>query len=65
MLCMTEEKSCRSVNFKKISNCDKNCELLEDVGAERPKLLLEDKQFDYYLLLDANRVGDGRIVLQR
>ena len=63
MLCKTEEKSCRSVNFKKISNCDKNCELLEDVASEKPKYLLEDEQFDHYLLLDANRVSDARTLV--
>ena len=55
MLCMTEEKSCRSVNFRKTLSCEKNCELLENVASERPELLLEDEIFDHYLLLDANR----------
>ena len=55
MLCMTEEKSCRSVNFRKMSNSNKNCELLEDVASETPDGLVLDDQFDHFLLL-ANRV---------
>ena len=58
LLCLTKEKSCRSVNFRKASNCQKNCELLEDVASEKPKLLVRNKEFDHYLLLDDNRVSD-------
>jgi hypothetical protein len=57
LLCMIEDKTCRSVNFRKTSNDDKNCELLPDVYTERTDLLLEDRQFDYLVLLDANRVS--------
>ena len=65
MLCMTEEKSCRSVNFRKISNCEKNCELLEDVASETPDGLVQDEQFDHLLLLDANRVRYEQTVVMR
>ncbi|CAB3977854.1 Hypothetical predicted protein [Paramuricea clavata] len=54
-LCVQLDKSCRSINFRKISNGEKNCELLRDVHSEKPDLLLNDDQFDYYLLLDPNR----------
>ena len=64
MLCMTEEKSCRSVNFRKMSNCNKNCELLEDVASETPNRLVQDDQFDHFLLL-ANRVRNEQTVLMR
>ena len=54
-LCVSEDESCRSINFRKASNSDKNCELLKDVDSERPELLLQDEKFDYFLLLDPNR----------
>jgi hypothetical protein len=57
LLCLSEDTSCRSTNFRKTSNSDKNCELLRDVHAEKPDLLLEDVQFDHYQLLDPNRVS--------
>jgi hypothetical protein len=57
LLCLNEDTSCRSTNFRKTSNSDKNCELLREVHAEKPDLLLEDVQFDHYQLLDPNRVS--------
>lgn len=62
-LCVQLDKSCRSINFRKISNGEKNCELLRDVHSEKPDLLLNDDQFDYYLLLDPNRVSVNRIYI--
>ncbi len=59
-LCMREDKSCRSINFRKISSCDKNCELLRDVDSEKPELLLQDEQFDHYILLGPSRVCINR-----
>ena len=55
--CVREDESCRSINFRKASNHDKNCELLKDVDSDRPELLLQDEKFDYLLLLDPSRVG--------
>ncbi|CAB4031676.1 Hypothetical predicted protein, partial [Paramuricea clavata] len=55
LLCLNEDTSCRSTNFRKTSNSDKNCELLRDVHSEKPDLLLEDVQFDHFQLLDPNR----------
>ena len=61
LLCLNEDTSCRSTNFRKTaSNSDKNCELLREVHAEKPDLLLEDVQFDHYQLLDPNRVSMNR-----
>jgi hypothetical protein len=57
LLCLNEDSSCRSTNFGKTSNSDKNCELLRDVHSEKPDLLLNDDQFDHYQLLDPNRVS--------
>ena len=56
-LCMREDESCRSVNFRKTSNGDKNCEFLTDVHSERPEFLLKDEQFDHYILLNPSRVN--------
>jgi hypothetical protein len=42
LLCLNEDTSCRSTNFRKTSNSDNNCELLRDVHAEKPDLLLGD-----------------------
>jgi hypothetical protein len=60
LLCLNEDTSCRSINFRKTSNSDKNCELLRDVHSEKSDLLLKDDQFDHYQLLDANRVSINR-----
>ena len=60
LLCLNEDASCRSTNFRKTSNSEKNCELLRDVHAEKPDLLLGDVQFDHYQLLDPNRVSMNR-----
>ncbi len=54
---MREDESCRSVNFRKTSNGDKNCEFLTDVHSERPEFLLKDEQFDHYILLNPSRVN--------
>ncbi|CAB4024293.1 Hypothetical predicted protein [Paramuricea clavata] len=55
LLCLSEDTSCRSTNFRKTSNSDKNCELLRDIHSEKTDLLLKDVQFDHYQLLDPNR----------
>jgi hypothetical protein len=62
LLCLNEDTSCRSTNFGKTSNSDKNCELLRDVHSEKPDLLLNDDQFDHYQLLDPNRVSMNRYI---
>ena len=62
LLCLNEDTSCRSTNFRKTSNSDKNCELLRDVHSEKPDLLLNDDQFDHYQLLDPNRVSMNRYI---
>ena len=53
---MFEDQSCRSVNFKK-DKMEKNCEFLKDVSTEKPKLLLDDGDYDYYILITPNRVS--------
>ena len=58
---MHEDKSCRSINFRKISNCEKNCELLADVDSEKPDLLLVDANYDYYVLLERSRVSTWNV----
>ena len=58
MKCVDQSRFCRSVNFKKYSNCEKNCEFLEDVSSEKPKLLLENKSYDYYILTNPVRVSN-------
>ena len=57
LLCMHKDKSCRSINFRKTSNCERNCELLADVDTEKPDLLLKDANCDYYVLLEPSRVS--------
>ena len=56
-LCVRDSKTCRSVNFLKTSNSNKNCEFLKDVSSEKPDLLLNDERYDYYILLNPNRVS--------
>ena len=53
---MFEDQSCRSVNFNK-DETEKNCEFLKDVSTEKPKLLLDDGDYDYYILITPNRVS--------
>ena len=57
--CLLQDKSCRSVNFKKTSvkNNTGNCELLYDVDLERPELLRKDEHFDYLTLRKPIRVS--------
>jgi hypothetical protein len=64
-LCVSEDTSCRSINFRKTSNCDKNCELLKDVASERPELLLKNEQFDHYILLNPKRVSMNHFTLKK
>ena len=64
-LCMREDESCRSVNFRKTSNGDKNCEFLTDVHSEKPEFLLKDEQYDYYILLDPSRVCINRVLTRK
>ena len=54
---MRDSKTCRSVNFLVTSNSEKNCEFLEDISSEKPDLLLNDVRYDYYILLNPNRVS--------
>ena len=58
MKCVDQSRFCRSVNFKKHSNCEKNCEFLEDDSLEKPELLLEDQSYDYYILTNPVRVSN-------
>jgi hypothetical protein len=60
--CMLQDKSCRSVNFRKMSVNDGagNCQLLYGADSENPELLHEDEHFDYYVLLQPNRVSINR-----
>ena len=53
---MFEDQSCRSVNFNK-DKTEKNCEFLKDVSTEKPKLLLDDGDYDYYILITPKRVS--------
>jgi hypothetical protein len=57
--CMLQDKSCRSVNFRKISfnNGTGNCQLLNGLDSENPELLHEDERFDHLTLLQPNRVS--------
>ena len=58
MKCVDQSRFCRSINFKKHSNCEKNCEFLEDVSSKKPELLLEDQSYDYYILTKHVRVSN-------
>ena len=53
---MFEDQSCRSVNFNK-AKTEKNCEFLKDVSTEKLKVLLDDGDYDYYILITPNRVS--------
>ena len=56
--CVLKNESCRSINFRKNTNYDNNCEFLKDVDSEVPKdLLLKNESFDYYILLEPKRVS--------
>jgi hypothetical protein len=64
---MLQDKSCRSANFRKTPTCggQENCELLKTVDSEEPQgSLKKDKTFDYYKLLQPQRVSTVRICLQ-
>ena len=52
MECVVYGKSCRSVNYNKASDFDKNCEFLQDVSWEKPDLLLKNESYDHYILLN-------------
>ena len=54
---MEQDKCCRSVNFRKNLLSGENCELLHEVATEKSDHLIEDPDFDYYVLLQPNRVG--------
>ena len=56
---MLQDKSCRSINFKKhpVNNDTANCELLFGVESEKPELLYENENYDYYTLLHPSRVS--------
>ena len=56
MKCMLEDESCRSVNFLKDANCEKNCEFLRDISTD-PNVLLPNDIYDYYILLSSNKVS--------
>ena len=59
MKCVDQSRFCRSINFKKHSNCEKNCEFLEDVSSKNhAELLLEDQSYDYYILTNPVRVSN-------
>ena len=55
--CVNEDETCRSINFRKNSNCGRNCEFLNDIASEKPDLLVQDEKFDYYVLLNPRRVS--------
>ena len=58
MQCMLQDKSCRSANFRKTSGGTENCELLKTVySEEQPVSLKKDENFDYYILLQPDRVS--------
>ena len=57
LLCVRDNKYCRSINFNLTSNSDRNCEFLKDVSTEKPELLLKDEDYYYYILLIPNRVN--------
>ncbi|XP_028417722.1 uncharacterized protein LOC114542175 [Dendronephthya gigantea] len=50
----SNEPCCRSVNYHKTSSGEcliENCELLHAISTENPQYLVEDKDFDYFILL--------------
>ena len=60
--CATEDKSCRSVNFRNQIEDEKNCEFLQNVSSEeRAELLPPDEHYDYYTLLRHSTVSIQRI----
>jgi hypothetical protein len=60
--CMIQVKLCRSANFRKTCEGQKNCELLEFVDSEEPaESLKNDGNFDHYILLQPERVSTVRI----
>ncbi len=63
--CMLQDKSCRSANFRKTVTCggNENCELLKAVDSEEPGSLKQDENFDYYILLEPDRVSTVEYVL--
>ena len=64
VLCLQEDPSCRSANFKKTETCGeiRNCELLKTVDSEEPAgSLKEDADFDYYILVNPDRVSTLKI----
>ena len=64
MQCMLQDESCRSANFKKTCGGEENCELLKTVDSEEPaESLKKDDNFDYYILLQPERVSTVRICL--
>ena len=58
--CVLQDKSCRSVNFRKnsVANDSENCQLLYRVDSENPKFVHKDERFDYLILLQPNRVSN-------
>ena len=63
MQCMLQEK-CRSANFRKSCGGEENCELLKAVHSEEPaESLKKDDNFDYYILLQPERVSTVKICL--
>ena len=63
MQCMLQEK-CRSANFRKSCGGEENCELLKAVHSEEPaESLKKDENFDYYILLQPERVSTVKICL--
>jgi hypothetical protein len=60
---MLQEK-CRSANFRKSCGGEENCELLKAVHSEEPaESLKKDEHFDYYILLQPERVSTVKICL--
>ena len=57
MKCMVEDTSCRSVNFKKHSNSENNCEFLQDISSEKQELFLMNASYDYLILTNPERVS--------
>jgi hypothetical protein len=55
---MLQDKKCRSANLRKTCGGEGNCELLKTVNsAEQPGNLKKDENFDYYILLQPERVS--------
>jgi hypothetical protein len=59
---MLQDESCRSANFRKTCGGQGNCELLKTVDSEEPaESLKKNENFDYYILLQPDRVSTVRI----